>query len=136
MTTTPEPARVPAEHAIAGIAVEALATVDYRPFCRVTVTLADGTLAVGQLTPGEVIGLGTQWIEAAQAARDDAGILTALTGLLVELGSDHEAAAITAVEVLDNVRKARQANVLAGEGIDTEPGDECDRPGWYTESEG
>jgi hypothetical protein len=119
VTDTPDPIAVDAEHAIAGIAVAAQADAQFRPFCRVEVTTAAGEVIVGQLTPGEVIGLGTSWIETAQAARDDAGILTALTDLLVELGSDRPAAVVTAVEVLDNVRKARQANVLAGEGIDT-----------------
>lgn len=113
-----DPVPVPAEHALAGVAVEAHVTSDLRPFCRVVVTLADNTVAVGQLTPGEVIAVATDWIATAQAARDDAGILTALTKLLEGLGSDPVEAKVTAVGVLDEVRRARQANVLAGEGID------------------
>lgn len=111
--TTAPPPRV---LELANVAVEAMVAADtYAPFCRVTVTTADGTTAIGQLTPGETVILGEAWLATAQAARDDAAIVRALLEGFLEGGADQAAARVSAVGMLDRIRAARQDAELSGE---------------------
>lgn len=66
---------------LAEITIESgVAARDGSAFCHVTATDPDGTEMHGQMTPGEVRAIALQWLEAAEAADQDA----AVHALLVE----------------------------------------------------
>lgn len=96
--------------ALESINIEASSTPDGKPFCLVTV----GDMK-GQLTPGEVRVMALGWLATAEAAEQDAMVLTELTdptGLQLPL----ELAAM----VVNGIRQ-RRAEVQGLGEIDQEP---------------
>lgn len=61
-----------------------------KPFCTIRATAEAGTVLVGQLAPAEVRGMALQFLEAAEAAEQDAHVFAELVEVV---GLDEEQAA-------------------------------------------
>jgi hypothetical protein len=64
---------------VEGIYIGSGVTVEGKPFCHVTVQMADGTLSEGQLDPDTVRKMALDWLMSAEAAVHDSAVYKALT---------------------------------------------------------